>query len=74
MNLIQQPVLIASSAADNSVGMGVLLVMFSMIIVGAALRSLNKRSRGEWITFRLRHRPEYTMRNPTTPCTGCPAD
>jgi hypothetical protein len=74
MNLIQQPVLIASSAADNSVGMGIVLVMFALIITTAALRSLSKRARGEWITFSLRNNPAYETRNPVAPCTGCPAD
>ena len=74
MNLIQQPVLMASSTADNSIGVGVLLVMFAMIVAGAALRSLSKRARGQWMTFGLRHSPEYETRHPTAPCTGCPAD
>ena len=74
MNLIQQPVLMAASTADNSVGMGILLVMFSLIVAAVAVRSLSKRARGQWITFGLRHNPAYEVRDPTTPCTGCPAD
>ncbi len=74
MNLIQQPVLMASTTADNSVGMGILLVMFALIISAVAMRSLSKRARGQWLTFGLRHNPAYEVRDPTTPCTGCPAD
>jgi hypothetical protein len=74
MNLIQQPVLMASSTNDSSVGVGVLLVMFAMIVAVVALRSLSKRTRGQWMTFGLRHNSEYQKRNPTDPCTGCPAD
>jgi hypothetical protein len=74
MDFIQQPVLMASTTADNSVGMGILLVMFSVIIATVALRSLSKRSRGQWLTFRLRHNPAYEVRDPTSACTGCPAD
>jgi hypothetical protein len=76
MNLIQQPVLIASTAADNSVGMGVLLVMFAIIIAGVALRSLSKRARGQWMTFGLRRNlaADYRPEDRAAACTGCPAD
>jgi hypothetical protein len=74
MNLIQQPILIASTATDNSVGMGVMLVMFAVIVSGVALRALNKRARGQWLTFGRRHRRDHAHIHRVDPCDGCPAD
>lgn len=80
MNLIEQPILIAATPADNSVGMGIMLVMFAMIFAGMALRSLSKRARGQWLTFGRSHRPiaarelsEETGNSMDCPSAGCPS-
>ena len=74
MNLIQQPILMAPAAADNSVGMGILLVMFAMIVAVVALRALNRRARGQWMTLGLRRRRDYPQTHGDQPCEGCPPD
>ena len=75
MNLIQQPILIATTPADNSVGMGIMLVMFATIFAGMALRSLSKRARGQWLTFGRSHRPIATreLSDETGNSKGCPS-
>ena len=74
MNLIQQPILIATTPADNAVGIGVLLVLFAIVIAGAALRSLSKRARGQWMTFGRRRRLVAAQHpgDDTRDCIGCP--
>lgn len=76
MNIIEQPVLIAATSADNSVGLGIMLVMFATIITSAALRSLSKRTRGQWLTLgRSRGAVAANqLADHAVPCTGCPGN
>jgi hypothetical protein len=74
MNLIQQPVLMASSTNDSSVGVGVLLVMFAMIVAAVALRSLSKWALRQRMSVGLRQSRSYRLSDAAAPCDGCPAD